>query len=194
MDYSQDWFTQNIKLWEFLLKPLSDNPIKAIEIGSFEGRSTIWLCENVLTHKDSHIDCVDPYQPYLEMNLDLDMEASKKRFFQNTKPYKDKITMHQMKSDIYLKARTEMADLIYVDGDHTYKACLKDMVQSHLLLKPDGIMIIDDYLWAGMLEGPDLPKGAVNSFMAGFAEEYSLLSIGYQVILKKNDIINKEIK
>lgn len=184
-EFTQNWFSNHIQVWDRVLKSLKGKPIKAIEIGSFEGMSTIWLCENILTHKDAHIDCVDPYLPYLEINMDLNMEKSKERFFKNTEQWKDKITLHQDKSDNYLKARTEMADFIYVDGDHTAKACLTDMVQSHLLLNKGGIMIIDDYLWAGMLEGIDVPKAAVNSFMSAFAEQYNLISIGYQVILGK---------
>lgn len=185
--WTQNWFSVHMPVWDTVLKDFKGKPIKAIEIGSFEGMSTVWLCDNILTHKDAHIDCVDPYLPYLDNvpTLKLDMSEAKKRFLKNTEEWKDKITLHQEKSDDYLKTRTEMADLIYVDGDHTAKACLTDMVQSHLLLNQGGIMIVDDYLWAGLLEGIDVPKGSVNSFMAAFAQQYQLLSIGYQVILKK---------
>ena len=188
MQTTQNWFTNNIPVWEQVLKKYIGEPIKVIEIGSFEGMSTVWLCENILTNKDSHIDCVDPYLPYLDPQFGLDqktMTEVEDRFKKNTEPFKDKITLHKELSDTYLKQRTELADLIYIDGDHTSRGCLKDMIQSHLLLKEGGLMIVDDYLWAGMLEGVDVPKGAINSFMSAFAEQYSLISIGYQIILQK---------
>jgi predicted O-methyltransferase YrrM len=189
MELTQNWFKQNIPIWTHVLKGLTGKPIKAIEIGSFEGESTVWLCENILTHKDSHLDSVDPYLPYLDPQFGLNqrtMDLIEERFYKNTEPFKDKITTHKMSSFDYLKSRTELADLIYVDGDHSAKACLIDMVQSHLILSPGGIMITDDYLWAGLFEGLDVPKGAVNYFTSAFAEEYKLISIGYQVILQKN--------
>jgi predicted O-methyltransferase YrrM len=189
MKFSQNWFKQNIPIWTHVLKGLAGKPIQAIEIGSFEGESTVWLCENILTHKDSHLDSIDPYLPYLDPKFGLDAERMaevEERFYKNTEPFKDKITPHKMLSFDYLKERKEPADLIYVDGDHSAKACLIDMVQSHLILKPGGIIITDDFLWAGLLEGIDVPKGSINSFMTAFAQDYSLLSIGYQVILQKN--------
>jgi predicted O-methyltransferase YrrM len=189
MEITQNWFSANIPVWEKVLSEFKDKPIKAIEIGSFEGMSALWLCENILTHPDSHLDCVDPYEPYLEhMDPPLDMVKAKENFVKNTESVKDKLTLHVESSFDYMKNRTEKVDLIYVDGDHSARACLIDMVQSHLLLNLGGMIIVDDYLWAGMLEGVDVPKGAINAFMNFFAEQYSLVSIGYQVILKKNPL------
>lgn len=186
MKYTQNWFSQHTPLWTTILAPFKNKPVNVIEIGSFEGMATVWLCENILTHKDAHIDCVDPYQPYLtEGNLHLNMSQAKEYFLENIKPYKDKITLHETKSEVYLKRRVELADIVYVDGDHTAAAALTDGILSHLILKPGGIIIFDDYLWAGMRESPDLPKGAITAFMNSFANQYDLLSIGYQIILRK---------
>jgi cephalosporin hydroxylase len=186
MEITVDWFSKHIPVWDKVLTPFKGKPINIIEIGSFEGMSTVWFCENILTHPDSHIDCVDPYLPYLEkMEPPIDMEAVKNRFLKNTEPFKNKITLHQTFSYDYLKRRTKEADIIYIDGDHTSHACLTDAILSHLLLNKGGILIFDDYLWAGLIEGLDVPKGAINAFISAFAEQYQLISIGYQVILQK---------
>ncbi len=32
-----------------------------VEIGSFEGRSTLWILENLLRHPDSRMHCIDTF-------------------------------------------------------------------------------------------------------------------------------------
>ena len=39
----------------------------------------------------------------------------------------------------------EFYDYIYIDGDHTYKGCKKDLIAAIPLLKKDGVILIDDY-------------------------------------------------
>jgi len=167
-----------------MLSPFKDKPTQAIEIGSFEGMSASFFCDHILTHQDSHLDCVDPYVPYDEQK-DMDTEQALSRFLANTKEYGSKITLHRELSSTYLKSRTQMADIIYIDGSHRSDDCLIDAIQAHLLLNPGGILIFDDYLWDGMIETPVFPKTAINAFMTCFCEKYKLLSIGYQVLLKK---------
>lgn len=188
--YTEDWFSRHIPYWDDLLTPMKGKPIQAIEIGSFEGRSAVWLCENILTHDLSHLDSIDPYLPYLVNNQNYNfgeetMGEVEKRFYENTKKYRHKITTHKMLSADYLKGRTEMADLIYIDGDHTEAGCLTDAVLSHQLLRSGGIMIFDDYLWDGLSEDPDTPKGAINAFMKCYSKQYDWMLIGYQVFLKR---------
>ena len=47
--FTQDWFTYNTPLWSRLLAPLVGRPIRALEVGVFEGRSAVWLLDHVLT-------------------------------------------------------------------------------------------------------------------------------------------------
>src|SRR5262245_2089799 len=61
--FTRDWFSHNIECWQRWLAEFNGKPrIRALEIGSFEGRSTTWLLENVLTGETSHIDCIDPFR------------------------------------------------------------------------------------------------------------------------------------
>ena len=48
--FTTDWFTNRIPLWEKILAPLKGKQgIHYLEIGVFEGRSAIWMLENILT-------------------------------------------------------------------------------------------------------------------------------------------------
>jgi len=155
-EYTNDWFVQNAVAWDDTLADLKGKPIKGVELGCFEGRATSWLQENVFTHPDSMLDCVDIWKA----------EDVYKPLMMNLKT-------------------AEPADFIYVDADHTAAGCLVDGVLAHLILKPHGVIIFDDYLWAGMAHAPNVCKGAIDAFMECFAELYDVLYLGKQVILRK---------
>jgi predicted O-methyltransferase YrrM len=58
--FTQDWFSHNIPVWE-QLKGLLPERKSFLEIGSFEGRSAVWIIENMMNPGD-WIDCVDTWE------------------------------------------------------------------------------------------------------------------------------------
>lgn len=185
-DFTNEWFNSNIPLWEQFLSPLNGNEIHALEIGSFEGRSAVWLLENVLTHPKSTITCVDSYKEYDEMEqYKYDWEAVKNRFVNNTLEWKDKVILKVEESTNFLKNCEAKFDLIYIDGNHYSFQVLIDVVLAHLLLKRRGLIIFDDYLYGGLGVSPLVPKGAIDAFMTCFFQFYEPISMGYQIILRK---------
>ena len=58
--FTQDWFSHNIPVWE-QLKSLLPERKSFLEIGSFEGRSAVWIVENMMNPGD-WIDCVDTWE------------------------------------------------------------------------------------------------------------------------------------
>ncbi len=59
--YTQDYISDYISLWEEHLAPFKGKTgVAALEVGSYEGRSAVWLLENILTAPDALITCVDP--------------------------------------------------------------------------------------------------------------------------------------
>lgn len=190
MSYSTDWFTKNIPVWEETLADLKGKPIKAVELGSYEGRSAVWMLENILTHPRASIICVDDWTDGVNTT---DLEGTKPRwdeikadFFANVAPFKEKVHVaDQRTTDFLLANQDNKVDFIYVDASHTAADCLTDGVLSHLMLKRGGIIIFDDYLWGALHHAPNVPKGAIDAFMECFAEEYEALALGYQVVLRK---------
>ncbi len=47
----------------------------------------------------------------------------------------------------------EKFDLVYVDGDHGYQGCLRDLWYAHELVKDTGFIILDDFLHVKNLDG-----------------------------------------
>lgn len=192
MSYSVNWFEKNIPTWEKILSEFKDKPIQAIELGSYEGQSAVWLLENILTHPASTLDCVDTWEGGVEHKPE-DMAAVKERFDENIKPHLMKVNVEQCTTLDYLKRTYKPADLIYIDASHLAPDVLIDAVLSHVLLKPGGILIFDDYLWgAGLAHIPITPKAGIDAFMECFAYEYQPLVIGDQVMLRKKDGQNKD--
>ena len=59
----------------------------------------------------------------------------------------------------------EMLDWIYIDGDHSYEGCLKDLENALQVVRPGGLIIGDDYGWPdAKWQKPGVTK-AVNEFI-----------------------------
>lgn len=147
--YSENWFDHNIPHWQQWLGGFRDRPgIRALEIGSFEGRSTLWLCQHILTGVGARVDCVDLFAPDPVYG---DYHA---RFRQNTAAFADRITEHPGYSFDSLRRIEGEFDFIYIDGWHSAFGALADGVMTWPLLKSGGVMIFDDYLWVPPKLGP----------------------------------------
>ena len=49
-EFTYDWFTSAVPVWTRVLAPYAGQPeIHYLEVGVFEGRSAIWMLNNVLT-------------------------------------------------------------------------------------------------------------------------------------------------
>src|SRR5436305_11885268 len=43
--FTRDWFTHNAPVLDAVLAPFKGKPVHALEVGVFEGKSTVWLLE-----------------------------------------------------------------------------------------------------------------------------------------------------
>jgi predicted O-methyltransferase YrrM len=182
-----DWFSHNIPVWEQLLAPLKGKPeLRVLEIGSYQGRSTVWLLENILTDATASIDCVDTFEGSVEHTPEQ-KQGLLELFMHNTRSFGDKVRVHKGRSFDVLHAfePKETYDMIYVDGDHTASSVLEDAVLSLPLLKKGGIMIFDDYEWTGMPRMVDRPQIAINAFTAIYADKVRVIHRAYQLAVQK---------
>ena len=61
----------------------------------------------------------------------------------------------------------EMLDWIYIDGDHSYEQCIKDLKNAQNIVKPGGLIIGDDYGWPDAKWQKEGVTKAVNEFVLG---------------------------
>jgi predicted O-methyltransferase YrrM len=186
--FSKDWFSNNIPRWEKHLKKLiktgKNNPLKALEIGSFEGRSAIWTLENILVHPDSKITCIDNYN---SITSSRKRNISKQRFLQNTKKFGNKVSLVEEDSRDALKTPellNKQFDFIYIDASRHSKNVLEDAILSLPLLKVGGYIVFDDYT-SSKEHDYSCPKKGIDTFLDIFHDEMKVENTSWQVIARK---------
>jgi predicted O-methyltransferase YrrM len=200
--FTQNWF-DDLDLLKFL--NLSNDEIHVLEIGSFEGKSTVWFLENLIRHKNSTITCIDPWTNFTQnsdsintydagvTDWDFKQNNTKNIFLNNIEKTEksNQVIVKQGLSHIVLPellTKNKKYDFIYIDGNHTSSFVLTDAVFSWYLLKKNGIMVFDDYLWEGIGIGDSLtlkPKIAVDSFINSFSDYIEVILDGYKKGIKK---------
>lgn len=175
--FTTDWFTGNIPNLLILLQQFTNQPINVLEIGSWEGMSTTWFLESILTHQDSKITCVDPW-PSGEVFM---------RFVYNTRHHYSKINIKRGFSGDVLRQMhpDEQYDFIYIDGSHTSWDTLEDAILSFRLLKPNGFMIFDDYKGGELEDTVTSPFKGINAFIECYDKHIEVLYKEYQVFIRK---------
>jgi len=193
--YTQDWFDRCISYWtKHLSEFVGKENLKFLEIGSYEGRSTCWLLDNVLIHPTSKILCLDLFggcykqgEWSKELYERYDMTEVYRNFKNNTLEYYDKVECIVGISQEIIRTlgMYPVFDFVYVDGSHIASDVLEDIVLSFRLLKTSGIMILDDYTWEFFNEPLRHPKMAVDAFLSIFEGQYEVILKNQQVILRK---------
>jgi predicted O-methyltransferase YrrM len=190
--FTKDWFGWAPPVWEQLIPMLSGEAGKRnfLEIGSFEGRSTVWTMENMMQEGD-YIYCIDTWEGGEEHGAE-DMQAVFERFKANTAIAKDKAKV--VRGFAIDTSTTELAsiiqdvvqyDFIYIDGSHIAKDVLTDACMAWQVLKPKGIIVFDDYVWGDPRDILHRPKVAIDAFTNIFAEEVEVIHVGYQLVVRK---------
>jgi predicted O-methyltransferase YrrM len=177
--FTRDYVSHNAAVWSRLTGALRDKPVVAIEIGSMEGRSAIWWLDNVCTHPNSRLFCIDPgrYIPHFQ------------RLMHNLAqhPRVHQVTMiRDLSRAVLPRFPPVFADLTYVDGSHEARDVLLDALLALPLLKPGGVLIFDDYLH----DDPDKalflpPRAGVDSFLKVAANLVTVEYRGYQLAVRK---------
>jgi SAM-dependent methyltransferase len=178
-DFTADWFGGHIPVWQTALAHLAGRPdVDFLEVGCFEGRATVWLLGNILTHPGARIDCVDVFfDPSYEWRFDHNIRTALGT---------SKVQKRKGRSQEILRGLPfAHYDAVYIDGSHAAVDVLEDAVLAFRLLKPGGVLIFDDYEWNAHQDPLLLPKIAINAFLGIYQRQYEMLHMGYQVIIKK---------
>ena len=182
MKFSQDWFTNTIPNFQYVKTKLPSTEA-FLEIGSFEGRSTTWMLQNMLTY-DGTMVCVDTFEGG-EEHADLDLSDLRKTFDSNVEEAREENQALEVISKTSWEALSELVyldftfDFIYVDGNHQTPEVLLDACLAFKLLEPKGVMLFDDY--AG---GADV-GAAVDAFLKAYKGQLKVILKNYQLAIQK---------
>ncbi len=174
-EYSTEWFAASAPYWvmAFRQNGFTDRPVSALEIGSWEGRSAVFLLDHLPNAQLTAVDTwagSDEHPP--EQITDIE-----RRFDENLAPYSDRLRKYKGMSVTYFlgDGENEKFDLIYVDGSHHSDDVLLDAIKAFARLNKGGILIFDDYLWRFYTNNNDNPAAAINAFLRMRRGEYKII-------------------
>ena len=169
--FADDFVTSNWALaWlvDELVAPAGFAPQRALEIGSYEGRSA-WLWYRLLP-PGSTLTCVDlRFAPNFHHNA---RPLAENGFLERA------LDGRPSKVALFDLDPAEPFDLIYVDGSHNKSHVLADLVLADALLRIGGLLVVDDFEWLGV-------NDAAHAFFYINADDYDVVSVYRQLALRK---------
>lgn len=176
-----NWSDIHHKHWQAIFdKYLPPANLQMLEIGCFEGRSTMWFADKMSESHRSTLHCVDNWKGGEEVersNLSFDMSVVRDNFYKNISlhKYTTQIVPHEMDSEFFLCTKMprfyRFFNFIYLDGSHTQKDTLIDMTLCLSMLNNGGVLIVDDYMNNMATNNPLLrPKDAVDFIVKSFGD------------------------
>jgi len=192
--FTADWFTNGLINFEYTKEQMDSLPASILEIGCHEGRSTCWMLENLLA-QDGTITCIDPFanEPLSAFKNDQPPAPNliEQVFRHNTDLARSPEQTIRLMPTLSFYALAELItenkqfDFVYVDGSHSADEVLADAVMAFGLLKKNGYMIFDDYLWMAAADSLDRPKMSIDAFVNMFQNHIEVKLINYQLVIKK---------
>jgi len=177
-EFTKDLISYKVsRLIPALSEFIGKKEVKYLEVGVFEGRTLIWMFENILKEPSCRATVIDCFT-----------DKTQSAFYKNIKiaGLSDRVNILE---DISRRALhtlpLESFDFIYIDGAHSSLDVLGDAVQAWLLLKEGGVMIFDDYGLEDDRPRKFKPKLALDVFLEIYSGELEIISKDYDVIVRK---------
>jgi predicted O-methyltransferase YrrM len=188
--FTFDWVAPHASAWANDLAHLKDKPyVRGLEIGCFEGQSTCWWLDNILTDPSSGLTCVDPFA--------IPMDSTLLRYFERYFDHNviasgagERVTKLVGNSQVLLRTLPPSHfDFVYVDGSHRVGDVLQDAVLDWTVLKPGGTAMFDDYdLVDDVAVGLSAraPGRALDAFVSILGASATIMRRDWQLILRKS--------
>ena len=179
--------------WKRWLGHLAGKPrVVGLEVGTFQGESAEWMCQNICTDPSASYWCVDHFEGSVEHHeASIDCRDLEKDTRERLARFPQAHILKGYSQDVLRRLvwLLERLDFCYIDGSHTAQDVLRDAVLCYDLLKPGGILIFDDVEWHDMPRELDQPKPGVDAFLSAYAASIEVLEPrGWQIAVKKKEV------
>lgn len=187
-----DWVQNLLAAWELVKRTaqapeLHFNPAERrliVEIGIYEGASTVWFSDTLLEHPDSRLISIDPFTGSPEQINDpqnhptlAQIEYTARSNVAKSK-YPGKVRVEKGCSwDLYPHLQTEFTqgiDILYIDGAHDSTSVMRDIALYGPHVKPGGAILFDDY-------GADSVRVSVDAAVSTFLPVSKGVLCGWQL-------------
>ena len=169
----ENWFTHEESFSSLLAQFKGKPNLLFLELGSWKGKSAVWIAQNILNGENSKIICVDIWdvskwdktseETKILFNnpkrmKELDVNNIYQIFLNNIWHLRHKIIPEKNTTkDALLKfidSRLKF-DFIYIDADHSEDAVYNDFKLSFRCIKPGGFVFFDDFQWDSVRKAID---------------------------------------
>lgn len=180
-----DWFIEKLPLFiDYFTKNSSqkEKTKDILEIGSYEGRSAVFLNEFFNLKSFTAVDTWGGSDEHGD-KIKQKMAGIEKNFDHNLKYFKN-IIKKKSKSDHFFKENKKYYDLILVDGSHKKFFVTKDLNNSFKYLNKNGYLLIDDFDFIFY----NLRDNVASAFINFYKKNKSSIKIIYvyqQILIKK---------
>ncbi len=181
----EDWFVEKTPiLISYFENNINEKKgiIDILEIGSYEGRSSIFFLKYF---NESRITCVDTWEGSDEHDK-KNMSNIENNFDLNIKNFDSRYKKIKNNSDNFFEDNDEFFDLIYIDGSHDFNQVIKDSSNADRYLKKDGYLLFDDFNFISPnYKNNENVAAAINLFLNKNKNKYKIIYLYNQVLLKK---------
>ena len=172
-------FSLNFGIWSKFFKDyvLIYKKINYLEIGCFEGRSSVFVLEKL---KNAYCYFVDPFIENDEMTKSTNQRNYKliyENFKSNVLQHKPRYEIHKTTSNNFFEEleKSVKFNLIYIDGSHFAEDVYRDAVNADTFLEIDGFIIFDDLFWSWYPNLQDNPFFGICKFLNENKKNYKII-------------------
>jgi predicted O-methyltransferase YrrM len=188
--FTNSWFAFS-ELKNFAEKFIdSTKPNKILEIGSHEGASSCFLSDHFLSHPDSSLTCVDPFDTSDSTSPVTD--GTMTMFLHNLRlssGYSKTKHIRAYSSDFYTN-NTQTFTFIYIDGSHKLEDITVDFNNCLRIIEDGGIIWMDDYLGGES----HMIRDHINQLYQANANTLEIIHSGYQIAFRAHTEIRTRVQ
>jgi len=195
--FLQDYFSSNIPNWtEWFAKHIIASPIEALEIGAWQGGSTTWLLDKIISRRGGRLTSIDTFEGSSEHMGWISNQSMKieEIFDHNVKATGHGALNRKLvgrSQEVMRQLNGEQFDFIYIDGAHEARYVIEDAVLAFGLIKPGGFILFDDYDFRFPTRPQQDTRVAIDGFTGMYADEVSVVQKGRQLLLRRNSGIEE---
>jgi predicted O-methyltransferase YrrM len=187
--FSHDYFAGRIPVWQrWFTDTIQQRPIRILEVGSWQGSSSLWLLDQVIAERGGSITCVDTWEGSSEHRFQGSMGLQLEELFDANivrSGHGKHVEKHKGRSqDVLPQLVGRLFDFIYIDGAHEADLMLQDALNAHPLLAPGGYLVIDDLDYRFADRKQNTIHG-INTFLELAGESYEEIDRGAQLLLRR---------
>ena len=176
--FTVDIFSHRIALWTEHLKPLVGKVAKVLEVGSYQGMSSCWMLDRVLTHPQSQLTCID--------------NSLVSTFKENIARTGAESRVTMLEGDIHqLMANCTPNSFDLINLQDRCKLSQHNEENARLawqLLKPGGLIIFSYYGWRNPQHDTQNPKEGIDRFLNSIKQQWQSVHFSppiFQLIIRK---------